>query len=119
MLKNAEDLPPLSSKLEVNLKPIGKRLIKLIITVLPTTLFTVPAMALDPVLGIANSSLHISQGSGINDHSPRLGIDHCVTKAANKNNQIAPAVVNHITPLLGWHWKSAQVSGSTPSKTWS
>ena len=118
MLKNAEDLPPLSSKLEVNLKPIGKRLIKLIITVLPTTLFTVPAMALDPVLGIANSSLHISQGSGINDHSPRLGIDHCVTKAANKNNQIAPAVVNHITPLLGWHWKSAQVSGSTPSKTW-
>ncbi len=118
MLKNAGHLPQLSSKLDVNLKPISKKLVHLIIPVLPTTLFSLPAMAIDPGSGVANNLPPVSQGAMINDRSARLGIKHCAIEAANKNNSIANPVVNQNKIFWGWRGKSPQVAGFTLSRTW-
>lgn len=67
MLGNAGHLQRLSLQPGVNNRPISKRLTKLIISLLPATLFTLPAIATEPVSGITKSSDNVAQWSKIND----------------------------------------------------
>lgn len=69
MLGNVEHLQRLNSQLGFNNKPISKRLTKLIISLLPATIFTLPAVAKTPETPMVKSSGSISQLSRTNERS--------------------------------------------------
>lgn len=101
MFKIARHLPQVQPKTDVESKPISnefsvKKLLKLIVIVLPTTILTLPGMAIEPGLATANNSVSLSPGSEINEHSSKLRLDYCASKPTSRNNYFVNSFIKSI-----------------------
>ena len=94
MLENARHWQQLSSKLSVNINPISKRLSKLIISLLPLTLLTMPATAAESVLGIVKSPENAAQWSEITNRLQRVGVNYCIVDASEWEQELDLGNVN-------------------------
>ena len=122
MFKSVRQLPQIKLKLGVKFEPISnsfliKNYFKLITIFLPSTIITLPAMAIEPIASITDNSANLSQESVINDHLSKQRIDYCASKPVNQNNHVTAPFVEQ-NSLWGWNWKSTQLANSTLNKNW-
>ncbi|WP_019506686.1 glycoside hydrolase family 10 protein [Pleurocapsa sp. PCC 7319] len=119
MFKNDGHLPQLQPTIDIKIKPISnitliKKLLELTIIVLPTTILTLPVIAIKSE--IASASL--SPKSVINDHSSKQRVNYCPSKPVKQNKHVGASFIEQNSTFLGWNWKSAQLVGSTLNKNW-
>jgi hypothetical protein len=71
VLRNTRYLQQFHSLLDVNIRPTSKKLTKLIIPLLSTTLLALPAIAIEPASNLVSNSDPVDQKSEIDEHLPR------------------------------------------------